>query len=197
MVKEYQRYSFFDFRNGNEEVLANVGDSMLMRDVFNQAIAFNKGFYRMNRFNFAIYAGTFNPFHIGHKSVLMKAYPLFDKIVIATPKVTGRVSLSPQEVLGRRFEVVEFEGLFPDFVNRYIQIYPNVKFTIIRGIRHSLDLQYEQDLQKYYKELGLPANVDIVYMSADPKVAHISGTAVRDIMKVNPDKAKQYIPDPL
>lgn len=195
LLKEYQHHSFLEFVEGNKDVLDHVGDAMMMRSKFQQAIKFNTAFYNTHPFNFGIYAGTFNPFHKGHESVLMKSYPLFDKIIIATPKVTGRVFQHPSEVLGKRFEVVEFDGLFTDFVNRYIQIYPNVRFTIIRGVRHGIDLQYEQDLQRYYRQLGLPKNIEIIYISTDPGLAHVSGTSIREIAKASQEKVQQYIVD--
>jgi len=111
----------------------------------------------------AIYPGSFNPWHNGHQDILNKASKIFDRIDIAT--------------YGK-----DFHGLLSDYLKKY----KNKYCAIIRGLRNGNDLQYEQNQQYWYEDLGI--TIPIVYFITDRKLGHISSSAIRNI-----EKAKQCI----
>ena len=43
----------------------------------------------------AVFAGTFDPFTIGHQDIVNRALPLFDKIIIAIGENEGKIPLFP------------------------------------------------------------------------------------------------------
>jgi cytidyltransferase-like protein len=71
IFKEYQFYNVGDFVKGRRTFLANNAiDSYYQKA-------------RMSKYNIAVYAGSFNPIHIGHQSVIEQAEQIFDKVIIA------------------------------------------------------------------------------------------------------------------
>ena len=49
----------------------------------------------------AIFPGSFNPFTIGHKSVVDRALPLFDRIIVAIGTNAGKESADSDETARR------------------------------------------------------------------------------------------------
>lgn len=128
-----------------------------------------------------IYAGSFNPFHIGHLSVLEQAERLFDKVIIAQPKDIDR-KVRTEDVLPFH-EVINFDGILIDVIND-IESYANI--TLIRGLRNGNDLEYEINMKKVNSDLG--GYHDTIYFLTN--YPHVSSTVVRDLYKYN---QMQYI----
>jgi pantetheine-phosphate adenylyltransferase len=80
----------------------------------------------MNRI--AVFPGTFDPFTKGHESIVHRAIPLFDKIIIAvghnTAKKTYLSLESRKQIISEVFEgndkidVTHYEGLTVDFCKK-------------------------------------------------------------------------------
>ena len=87
----------------------------------------------------AIYAGTFDPFTLGHEDVLQRARQIFDKVIVAVAADTGkktfftyeeRVHLAQSILEGTDgVEVIGFEGLLSEFVRK------SGATVLIRGVR--------------------------------------------------------------
>ena len=133
-----------------------------------------------------IYAGSFNPFHIGHMSVLEQADKIFDKVIVASPKIqeksNARTSL--QKVLPFH-ECVEFDGLLVDYIKQ-VQKYADV--TLIRGLRNGNDLEYEVNMKRVNCDLAGHTH-DTVYFVTDKP--HVSSTVVRSLRAI---EVECYIP---
>jgi pantetheine-phosphate adenylyltransferase len=131
----------------------------------------------------AIYPGSFNPWHEGHQDILNKALSVFDKVIIAQGINPGkeppvsiegfscRVSLIASE----RVDIKYFEG----FLHEFIKTLDDPITAVIRGLRNGNDLQYEQNQQYWYEDLGL--HIPIVYFITDRRLGHISSSAIRAI----------------
>ena len=102
----------------------------------------------------AIYPGSFNPWHEGHQNILDKAKKIFDKVDIA--------------VYGK-----DFTGLLSDYLKGKNYV------AIVRGLRNGYDLQYEQNQQYWYEDLGI--KIPVVYFITDRTLGHISSTAIRTV----------------
>ena len=95
----------------------------------------------------AVYAGTFDPFTLGHQDVLDRARQIFDVVIVAVAADTGkktyfdfqeRVELAREVLKGiEGVEVIGFEGLLSEFVRTHGA---NV---LIRGVRNGSDFDYE------------------------------------------------------
>ena len=145
-----------------------------------------------------IYAGSFNPFHVGHISVLEQAERIFDKVIIITPNTVMDNAVYADNKHPRMddlhailpfHEVINFKGLLTDFVHDNLMSIINADFTLIRGMRNGNDLEYEVNLNKAYDDLG--ARMNIVYFMTDKP--HVSSSMVREIKSVS-ENYKVYIP---
>jgi phosphopantetheine adenylyltransferase len=120
-------------------------------------------------------------------SVLEQAERIFDKVMVVFPS-----NIKAPIQVGKTLpfhEVVAFDGLLTDYVNKLKQK-TNADFTLIRGIRNGNDLEYEVNLNKAYKDLG--SDLNVMYFMTD--FPHVSSSMVREIIKVSP-RYKLYIPD--
>ena len=143
----------------------------------------------------AIFPGSFDPFTRGHFSIVMRALPLFDQLVIAIGQNSDKIPMTPIEqrikTLEKLFQneekisVVQYTGLTMDFCKTQ-----NAQF-IVRGLRNAHDFNYEQSIAQNNLQLG---SVETIFLSAEPHLSHLSSTIARDIAKHGGD-LKPFLPD--
>lgn len=142
----------------------------------------------------AIFAGSFDPFTIGHKDVADRVLPLFDRLVIAVGvnrEKKGRHSVDDRVETIRRVyadnpkvEVVSYDTLTTDLAARYDARY------MVRGVRSILDFEYERNMADINRSL---TGVETVLLFADPALGHISSSMVRELEAFGKD-ITQYLP---
>jgi pantetheine-phosphate adenylyltransferase len=144
----------------------------------------------------AIFPGSFSPFTIGHQSIVDRALPLFDKIVISI----GINSEKPQyfsvdkrmqwikDVYNNnpKIDIKQYKGLTVDFCKK-----ENANY-ILRGLRDSHDFKFEKNIAHMNKELN--PNIETIFIITPPKISHISSSIIRDIIKNGGDLSK-FIPE--
>ena len=140
-----------------------------------------------------IYPGSFNPFHKGHYNILLKSEKIFDKVIIARgintqkePSVYGMPM-----IVQNRAECREYQGLLTDFVETICKENPDDKVTVIRGLRNSVDLQYEMNQYRYFQDL-LPT-IQMVSIFCDKEFEHISSSGIRTLQPFGYDKVRDYL----
>ena len=144
----------------------------------------------------AIFPGSFSPFTLGHKSVVDRALPLFDKIIIAigiNSKKNEYFSIEEREKWineiyknNSKIEVQFYEGLTVDLCEKVRANY------ILRGLRDSHDFKYEKNIAQNNKKLN--DKIETIFIITPPEISHISSTIVRDIIK-NGGDVSQFLPD--
>ena len=144
----------------------------------------------------ALFTGTFDPFTIGHHSVVTRALPLFDRIVIGVGVNENKRSLyTPEqrvEAIRRiyaqepRVKVVAYDDLTIDLARR-----EEARF-ILRGLRSVKDFEYERDIAAMNQN---PGGIETVLLFTDPQVAHISSSVVRELIAFGKD-VSAYLPKP-
>lgn len=116
----------------------------------------------------AIYAGSFDPFTIGHLSILERALNIFDKVVIAigtnpSKKDSGLFSLFDREHIIKasipeeyksRVDVRCFNTLLLHFANLIKNENPDSSVTIVRGLRSFQDFESEMKLFDFNSKNG-------------------------------------------
>ena len=143
----------------------------------------------------AIFPGSFSPFTIGHQSIVDRALPLFDKIVISVginSEKTQYFSIDKRmqwikDVYNNnpKIDVKQYKGLTVDFCKK-----ENANY-ILRGLRDSHDFTFEKNIAHMNKELN--PNIETIFIITPPKISHISSSIIRDIIKNGGDVSK-FIP---
>jgi pantetheine-phosphate adenylyltransferase len=127
----------------------------------------------------AVYPGSFNPFHQGHRNILEKAEAIFDKVIIAkgvNPEKYGHEHWSMPEEILQGYQVDTYEGMLTDYIAT-----KNYPVTVIRGLRNSTDLQYE--LNQYRHLQDLMPNIKVVSIFCDAQYEHVSSSSIRTFHK--------------
>jgi len=143
----------------------------------------------------AIFPGSFDPFTIGHESIVKRAIPLFDKIIIMIGYNSGKKSFFPIEKREKwinevfknesKVTVESHEGLTVDFCKKV-----NAKY-ILRGLRTSADFEFERAIAQMNKMMH--PKIESVFLLTLPEHTPINSTIVRDIILHGGD-ASSFIP---
>ena len=139
----------------------------------------------------ALFAGTFDPYTIGHHSIVTRAMAMFDKIIIAIGHNSAKASQSKAEKRAEdiariyadepRVEVVTYEGLTADFAKE------QGACCLLRGVRSVKDFEYERDLADINREIN---GIETVILLSEPQYAAISSSVVRELMSYGKDVSK-------
>lgn len=144
----------------------------------------------------AVFPGSFDPVTIGHMDLIKRALAIFDKLVIGVlansaknPFFTEEERVYMLKELTKDMpgtEVMQFNGLLVDFVKE------TKADAVIRGIRNSIDFEYELPLaQANYK---LDYKADTIFLATLPEHSYISSSAVRELVRYKGD-IKGFVPD--
>lgn len=135
----------------------------------------------------AVFAGSFDPFTIGHYEIVARAAKFFDKIIVGVAADTGGkrcvASLAERELMAKaslkdvkNAEVKTFENFLVDFA-----IENNAK-VIVRGLRTFADFEYEKSLSEVYKSQN--GEIETFYLISSHNYCHVSGTIVRELARL-------------
>jgi pantetheine-phosphate adenylyltransferase len=143
----------------------------------------------------AIFPGSFDPFTVGHESVIKRALPLFDKIVVMIGFNTNKKQAFPikkrqkwiQQIFKDepKIQVECHEGLTVDFCKKINAGY------ILRGLRTSADFEYERALAQINKKMY--PQIESVFLLTMPEHTPVTSTIVRDIILHGGD-ASMFLP---
>lgn len=129
----------------------------------------------------AVFAGSFNPFTVGHRSIVERGLTIFDTIVIAigyninkpASDLEQRVEYIRSRYAGNpRVEVITYSGLTAEFAR---SIGAGV---LLRGVRNVADLEYERNLADANKEI---LGMETVFLLAQPQFSYVSSSLVREL----------------
>lgn len=135
-----------------------------------------------------VYAGSFNPFHLGHYNILEKAEKIFDKVIIVrafNPLKKNEIVPLPTQLNTR--PVMEHDGLLTDL----IKTIPFDNITLIRGLRNSVDLQHELNQYRYFQDL-MP-EIQVVSIFCDKEFEHISSSGIRALKHFGDEHVEKYL----
>lgn len=142
----------------------------------------------------AIFPGSFNPFTTGHRSIVDRARPLFDRIVIGIGinaekaergDVTARVeAIKVLYADCPDVEVQAFSTLAADFASQVGARW------ILRGVRSVKDYEYELAMADVNRRL---AGLETVILPALPELGCVSSSLVRELASYGAD-VSEFIP---
>lgn len=143
----------------------------------------------------AVFPGSFDPITRGHESVILRALPLFDQIILAIGENQEKKSYFPLEErvswlnkLFRnepRIKVMKYSGLTVDFCRTH-----EIKY-ILRGLRTSADFEFERIIGQMNKAME-PA-IETVFLLTTPEYSALSSSVVREILR-NGGDVSEFVP---
>jgi pantetheine-phosphate adenylyltransferase len=139
--------------------------------------------------NKAVFAGSFDPFTLGHLDLVQRASGLVSELVVllgvnqtkkgllSNEERLEIASLSTQHLSNVRID--SWEGLTVEYMKR-----EGIRY-MIRGLRNSRDLEWEQSMSWANQRLS-PACESIMLLSA-PEHQFLSSSVVREILHFGGD----------
>lgn len=144
----------------------------------------------------AVFPGSFDPFTIGHHSLVVKALALFDKVVIAVGQNSTKTPAFPleqrlasiQKLYNNqpKVNVVTFSGLTVDLCKQHQAGF------IVRGLRNGTDFDYEKAIAHMNKKMT--GHIETLFLLTEPQYESVSSTIVREIYK-NGGNITPFLPE--
>ena len=137
----------------------------------------------------ALFPGSFDPFTRGHEAIVRQALTLFDKVVVAIGENIGKSSLLSTE---ERIKLIE--QLYANDERVEAIAYSTLTgeaaraagaSAIIRGVRNTIDFEYERTLAQTNKRLFPEIETILLLTPAD--LADVSSSAVRELLAFGHD----------
>jgi pantetheine-phosphate adenylyltransferase len=146
----------------------------------------------------ALFPGSFDPFTIGHESVINRALPLFDEINIAIGSNTKKKAYYSIETRLKMIRLVfrdnpavkvsSYSGLTVDYCKQIGAQY------LLRGLRTAADFEYERAIAQINKAMF--PDLESVFLLTLPEHTPINSTIIRDVIRHGGD-ASQFVPKAL
>ena len=144
----------------------------------------------------ALFPGSFDPFTAGHLNILRRALTMFDEVVVAVGinqdkpgffSMEKRLDIIRQATRGMSgVSVIQYDCLTIDAC-RQRDIH-----HIVRGVRNMIDFETERSIADANRRLA--PDIETIIIPTAQEFAHISSSAVRDILKHGGDYSA-FIPE--
>ena len=143
----------------------------------------------------AVFPGSFDPITCGHASVIKRAAPLFDKIIVAiglNSQKQGYFSIDDRLAM--------IEATFADDDNIIADKYSGLTVSyckkvgakyLLRGLRTAADFEFERSIGQINKQID--EEIETVFMLTQPEHTPLNSSIVRDILKHGGDASK-FVP---
>ena len=143
----------------------------------------------------AIFPGTFDPFTLGHHSIVKRALAFMDEVIIGIGINENKRCLLPIEKrlegIKKLYEdepkvkVMAYSGLTVDFAQE------QGAEVIIRGIRTVKDFEYEESIADINRKLS---GIDTVFLFTEPEYSAVSSSVVRELLHYGKD-VSAFLPE--
>jgi pantetheine-phosphate adenylyltransferase len=144
----------------------------------------------------ALFPGSFDPFTAGHLNILRRALTMFDEVVVAVGinqdkpgffSMEKRLDIIRQATEGMDgVSVIQYGSLTVDAC-RQMGIH-----HIVRGVRNMIDFETERSIADANRRLA--PEIETIIIPTAQEFAHISSSAVRDILRHGGDLST-FIPE--
>lgn len=141
-----------------------------------------------------LFTGSFDPFTIGHQSIVARMLPLFDKIVIGVGVNERKKYMYSAEVRVKeiaelyadnpKVEVRAFNDLAVDFAHR------EGAWFFVKGVRSVKDFEYEREQADINRMMG---GIETLLVFAEPQHASVSSSLVRELIHFGKN-AEMFLP---
>ena len=141
-----------------------------------------------------LFPGSFDPFTLGHKSIVDRTLQFAEEVVITIGVNAGKKSMfSLEERMAQiqkvyadepRVKVASYEGLTTDFAE-------SIGATaMVRGVRTAQDFEFERMLADVNRKL---TGIETILLITEPQYSAISSSVVRELLSYGKD-VKDFLP---
>ena len=143
----------------------------------------------------AIFPGTFDPFTLGHHSIVKRTLTFMDEVIVGIGINEGKHCLIPVEKRVEmirqlyadepRVKVMAYSGLTVDFAQE------QKARVIVRGIRSVKDFEYEEGIADINKKLS---GIETIFLFTEPELSSVSSSVVRELLHYGKD-VSMFLPE--
>ena len=143
----------------------------------------------------AIFPGTFDPFTLGHHSIVKRTLTFMDEVIVGIGINEGKHCLIPLEKRVEmirqlyadepRVKVMAYSGLTVDFAKELEAGF------IVRGIRSVKDFEYEEGIADINKKLS---GIETIFLFTEPELSSVSSSVVRELLHYGKD-VSMFLPE--
>ncbi|MCI7177576.1 MAG: pantetheine-phosphate adenylyltransferase [Candidatus Cryptobacteroides sp.] len=144
----------------------------------------------------ALFPGSFDPFTAGHLNILKRALTMFDEVVVAVGINSDKRGFYDNE---KKLEIIReatsgLNGVSAlSYDNLTVDLCHQLGIHhIVRGVRNMIDFETERSIADANRRIA--PDIETVIIPTAQEYAHISSSAVRDIIKHGGDYSA-FIPD--
>jgi pantetheine-phosphate adenylyltransferase len=146
----------------------------------------------------ALFAGSFDPIHVGHVDIIERASKLFDElhvVVASSPEkkysipLDSRLDLVTKSISHiKNVRVEKWTGLIVDYAKtRQVQ-------CLIRGLRIHSDFEYEQSMD--WHNHFLAPDIETICLMTRPSLRFVSSRGLKELIQHN-QNVKLWLPAPV
>ena len=146
----------------------------------------------------AVYPGSFDPITYGHLDIIDRGLEVFDELIVAIARNSGKQSLFTieeritmiQRVIGDnpRVRVGTFDGLLVDYVVK------NNARVILRGLRAVSDFEYEFQIAQMNHTVN--KEVETLFMMTSVPYGYLSSSIVKEVASLH-GPIDTFVPPPI
>ena len=158
------------------------------------AIAENGREVNLRGHRVAVFAGSFDPFTVGHLDLVKCAATMFDSLYVVVAQNASKKNMFDAETRKAMVEetvsgipnvsVAVHDGLTVDFMKSVGARY------LVRGIRNASDLDMEQAVAWNNKVIYGSADIETVFLMSAQEHLAVSSSVVRELLKCGCGKEK-------
>lgn len=138
----------------------------------------------------ALFPGSFDPLTNGHVDTIQRAAKLFDEVIIAVLTNTSKVSLFNSnekiDLIEKSVQHIENVKVISHVGGLTIDLAKDLEITaMIRGMRNTLDFEYETNIALMNKQLN--EEIETVILLADEKYRFLSSSLIKEVARFGGD----------
>lgn len=146
----------------------------------------------------AVYPGSFDPITYGHLDIIDRGLEVFDEVIVAIARNSGKKALFTieermamiEQVVGNnpRVRVGTFDGLLVDYVIK------NNARVILRGLRAVSDFEYEFQIAQMNHTVQ--KEVETLFMMTSVPYGYLSSSIVKEVASLH-GPIETFVPAPI
>lgn len=192
LLKEFQFADYSIYKERRVDFLKNI-KAISLTNLWAAPVI--KAYIQATKPKIAIYPGSFDPFHIGHLSILKEAERSFDKVIVA-------IGVNPQKRQPRQQSLKNLKSVLPyhqtELFEGFLHEFAEEKskdadVTIIRGFRSGYDIDAELINLAFMRDMS--EDLKVIFIAPQKLFDHVSSSAIRQIQTFDSAECDKYLPE--